>query len=535
MPQAPQRNLWLSLRGGTLLRRERRDKLRLASSSAIHSQHKARKEFHYGLIGFGIQGMNPVPSLNLPRFGLHNGGEGHEARSFRRAPQRGTIGMHIAGLKQPCASQLRGARLAHRPGGGLAYAFFARLFLGLFCISLAFVVSMAPAQAARLLDARIEGDGSRLVLRFDSAAPASRYFALTGPTRLVVDLPGTEVSPVTFIGRGLIARVRIAQFEPDRGRLVLDLSQPARLGTASKTEDNLLILPLTASADGEFAKLVTRGTTLLPTAMTSKAVASNVASAPVAASANIVKVSADTPAKASTPRLGNYRPVVVIDAGHGGKDVGAISALEGRYEKDATLAIARAVRDALEATGRYKVVMTRDSDIFLPLGRRVAIARQAKAQLFISIHADSAQGSEARGATVYTLSEVASDKEAARLAAKENRSDLIGGVTFASAATDVSDILIDLLQRETMNVSAEFANTLQREMRDGIYFRSNYHRFAGFAVLKAPDVPSVLLETGYLSSIEDSRMLFSSSGQKKIARGVAEAVDAHFMQRMALR
>ena len=435
--------------------------------------------------------------------------------------------MTVARLDQPCASLKRGRHPAQKLGFWLLRAFFAALLL---------FTPLAAAQAARLLEANIEGQGSRLVLRFDAPAPAARYFALTTPTRLVVDLPGTQVAPSSFTGKGLIARVRIAQFEADRGRLVLDLAQPARLGTASKTGDNQLILPLNASSDGEFAKLVVRGTTLLPMAMTTQAVAANTATAPAIASANVVKVRADAPLRpANQAHLGSYRPTVVIDAGHGGKDVGAISAWEGRYEKDATLAIARAVRDALEATGRYKVVMTRDSDIFLPLGRRVAIARAAKAQLFISIHADSAQGSEARGATVYTLSEVASDKEAARLAAKENRADLIGGVTFASAATDVSDILIDLLQRETMNVSAEFANTLQRELRDGLFFRSNYHRFAGFAVLKAPDVPSVLLETGYLSSVEDSHILFSPSGQKTIGRGVAEAVDAHFMQRTALR
>ena len=449
--------------------------------------------------------------------------------AFAARPQGGQSGMGYAGHIMPCAAQFRGDRPAKGLGGSWVRAFFLCLFL---------ILSFASVQAARLLEASIEGSGNRLLLRFEGPAPAARYFALTAPTRLVVDLPGTQVTSATFTGQGLIARVRIAQFEAERGRLVIDLAQPAKLGTASKTAENALLLPLSPSSDGEFAKLVVRGTSLLPTAMTSQALAANMAraaDAPVQAAANVVKVRADSASKPAAPHFGSYKPVVVIDAGHGGKDVGAISALEGRYEKDATLAIARAVRDALEATGRYKVVMTRDSDIFLPLGRRVAIARQAKAQLFISIHADSAQGSDARGATVYTLSEVASDKEAARLAAKENRADLIGGVTFASAATDVSDILIDLLQRETMNVSAEFANTLQRELRDGLYFRSNYHRFAGFAVLKAPDVPSVLLETGYMSSVEDSRMLFSASGQKKIGRGVAEAVDAHFMQRMALR
>jgi N-acetylmuramoyl-L-alanine amidase len=142
---------------------------------------------------------------------------------------------------------------------------------------------------------------------------------------------------------------------------------------------------------------------------------------------------------------------------------------------------------------------------------------------------------EARGATIYTLSEVASDREAARMAARENRSDfLLAGMSFAGSA-DVADILFDLTQRETMNASAEFANVMQREMQPYVRFKSNAHRFAGFRVLKAPDMPSVLLETGYLSNLEDSKFVFSEAGQKAIAKGVAKAVDAHLNRRIASR
>jgi N-acetylmuramoyl-L-alanine amidase len=233
---------------------------------------------------------------------------------------------------------------------------------------------------------------------------------------------------------------------------------------------------------------------------------------------------------------GRNRPLVVIDPGHGGHDPGAISVLDGRKEKDAALAIALAVRDALIESGRVRVAMTREDDRFIVLGERREIARRMKADLFISIHADSAPSSSvANGATVYTLSEVASDQVAARLAARENRADILNGVNLGGETSDVSSILVDLTRRETMSVSSDFASLLQREMSPLVPFRSNYHHFAGLIVLKAPDVPSVLLETGYVSNLDDSRFLFSPEGQRAIATGVKGAVIAYFARRMAAR
>jgi N-acetylmuramoyl-L-alanine amidase len=229
------------------------------------------------------------------------------------------------------------------------------------------------------------------------------------------------------------------------------------------------------------------------------------------------------------------RPLVVIDPGHGGHDTGALSTVYGnRPEKDATLAIAMAIRDALVRSGRVRVALTRTDDRFLVLGDRVEIARRLHADLFISIHCDSSPtGPSAHGATVYTLSEVASDKVAARIAAQENKSDVINGVDLGAQSGDVSSILVDLTQRETMNVSSAFAALLQREMSMAIPFTSNFHRFAGFRVLKAPDMPSVLIETGYLTNPGDARFLFSKEGQRKIAEGVRRAVEAHFARRLA--
>lgn len=226
-------------------------------------------------------------------------------------------------------------------------------------------------------------------------------------------------------------------------------------------------------------------------------------------------------------------PLVVIDAGHGGHDPGAINPSSGKREKDVTLAIAKAIRDELVDTGRVRVALTRDGDSFLVLQDRYGIARRMKADLFLSIHADAAENQEARGGTVYTLSEVASDREAQRLAARENKADVLNGVNLGGQDKDVSSILIDLTQRETMNVSASFARLLIREAKPSMILREKSHKFASFIVLKAPDTPSVLFETGYISNADDAAFLSSQDGQQKVARAVTSAVQAHFARRVA--
>lgn len=240
----------------------------------------------------------------------------------------------------------------------------------------------------------------------------------------------------------------------------------------------------------------------------------------------------------SLPRIEGVRdgarPLIVIDAGHGGHDPGAINKDNGKREKDVTLAIAQAIRDQLLKSGRVRVALTRDDDRFLVLQERYGVARKLGADLFISIHADAAENSEAHGATVYTLSETASDREAARLAARENKADIINGVNLGGQSGDVSSILIDLTQRESMNISANFARLLQREAAPYVPFRSAYHRFASLMVLKAPDTPSVLFETGYISNEADAAFLSSREGQQKIARGVARAIEVHFARKLAL-
>ena len=207
-----------------------------------------------------------------------------------------------------------------------------------------------------------------------------------------------------------------------------------------------------------------------------------------------------TPPPAISGARGSNRPLVVIDAGHGGHDPGA-PGVDGKHrEKEATLADRpRDPRRAESLGPRARRADARRRSLPV-LGERREIARRLKADLFISIHADSAPNAGARGATIYTLSEVASDRVAAQLAARENRADILNGVNLGGETSEVSSILLDLAQRETMNVSASFAALLQREMSPKVPFRTEFHRFAGLVVLKAPDVPSVLLETGYMSN-----------------------------------
>lgn len=241
------------------------------------------------------------------------------------------------------------------------------------------------------------------------------------------------------------------------------------------------------------------------------------------------------PPSAGPPRPAIYgpegRPLVVIDAGHGGHDPGATAPETGEREKDITLSIARAIKDELLKSGRVRVALTREDDRFLILHERSEIARNIGADLFISIHADSAANREAGGATIYTLSEVASDREAQALAARENRADIVGGVNLAQENAKVASILLDLAQRETMGASAQFARLFTREAKWLIPFRPDPHRMAGFVVLKAPDTPAVLLEAGYLSSTADAARLASEEGRKNVAVGVRSAANIYFARR----
>lgn len=218
------------------------------------------------------------------------------------------------------------------------------------------------------------------------------------------------------------------------------------------------------------------------------------------------------------------RPLIVVDPGHGGHDPGARNGKSGAMEKDVTLAIASSLRDELLKNGRVRVALTREDDSFLALEERFGLARDMGATLFISIHADASEETGAHGATVYTLSDVASDAEAERLAARENRANVLGGVDLSGKSSAVSSILIDLMQRETMTASAKFADLLHRETAPSFPFRAPWNRRAALVVLRAPDTPSVLFETGYISNDMEAERLLSAAGRRRLAEGIARAV-----------
>ncbi|WHO39797.1 N-acetylmuramoyl-L-alanine amidase [Sphingobium sp. AP49] len=394
------------------------------------------------------------------------------------------------------------------------------------------VLAATPGNAGGISAVDVRDD--RVVVRFDDSVEGASAFLLDGPRRIALDIAGAQAGRGRYAGSSAaIAAVRQGQLTEGTARIVLDLAAPTMLGDPQIAPDGKsLSFLLQGVSDTRFRTAVGQGRLRFDapadmSARPQKRIHSiTVPIPPVARGVSLPPIEG---------ARDGARPLVVIDAGHGGHDPGAINPENGKREKDVTLAIAQAIRDQLIRSGRVRVALTRDDDRFLVLQERYGIARKLNADLFISIHADSAENGEAHGATVYTLSETASDREAARLAARENKVDIINGVNLGGQSGDVSSILIDLTQRESMNISANFARLLQREAAPYVPFRSAYHRFASLMVLKAPDTPSVLFETGYISNAEDAAFLASREGQQSIARGVTRAIEVHFARKLAMR
>jgi N-acetylmuramoyl-L-alanine amidase len=403
------------------------------------------------------------------------------------------------------------------------------MMLGLLALTLTL---WSPVGALAGTIGAVSVDDRAVTIRFDDLVVGATMQMLAGPDRIAIDIAGAQTgAPVA--ASGFVRAVRQGQQRPDLARIVLDLGQPAVItGGAFGADGRSLTLAWHPASSEEFTAAARGGKLELhpPAQFRAKP--------PQARYSVSVPIGRAKPAVAlpeisgpDDPRL----PLVVLDAGHGGHDPGAISPHNGTREKDVTLAIARAIRDELLSTNRVRVALTRGQDRYLLLEERYGIARRLKADLFISIHADAAPNHEAHGASIYTLSEVASDREAARLAARENKSNVINGVDLGEVNNDVSSILIDLTQRETMNVASDFARLLQREASKAVKFRSDAHRFASFVVLKSPDTPSILFETGFISNEQDSEFLASADGQRKLARGVRDAVQTHFARQIAAR
>ena len=379
------------------------------------------------------------------------------------------------------------------------------------------------AQAAELSVSAVRlgqhPDKTRFVMELSAEAPY-QVFTLADPYRVVIDLPQVDWRiPDSKMGDTDVATVRSLRFglfSPTTSRVVLDTEAPMaidrvfRLGPR-ENYPHRLVVDMTQVDAAKFASLSDRR---------------------VRSEEPLPRP--DPQQRTPEPDRGDTRPTIVLDAGHGGVDPGAIG-VSGTHEKDIVLEYAKHLRDLLRSTGRYRVVLTRQRDIFLRLRERIQLAQEAEGDLFISLHANTHGSGNIRGASVYTLSETASDQEAAQLAAKENKSDVIAGVNLGGQTEVVSQILIDLAQRETMNESKHFANVLVDELGQSVKLLRNTHRFAGFAVLKSPNIPSVLFEIGYMSNRQEERQLLTSRHRDKVNREIVDAVDSFFEWREARR
>ncbi len=380
--------------------------------------------------------------------------------------------------------------------------------------------TVAPARAEHApvtaVASHIENaqDHTRLVFDLTSSV-AAHVWPIANPARIIVDLPEVsfQMDPSANRGAGskLIRAYRFGQFAPGRSRVVIDLAAPAsavRVESQPAPSGARLIVELAPTSAARFT-----------------------ADAQAAGAIPATKASTPPPAPIGlAPLAPTEKPVVMIDPGHGGVDQGAV-ARNGTEEKMIVLAFARALRDKIEAGGRLHAVLTRDDDIFLPLAERVALAHRANAALFLSIHADTLAAPHVEGATVYTVSAAASDAEAARTAEHENNADQAAGLETPAAEGEIGDILFDLTRRETHAFSRQFSHSLVTRWKEAGSLNKNPTRSAGFVVLKAHDIPSALLELGYVSSARDLARLTSPDWRDRAAGKTAEAIETFFAAR----
>ena len=378
----------------------------------------------------------------------------------------------------------------------------------------------APARAVSdfpaATDARLGGDESqtRMVVDFTHKIDI-RAFTLADPYRVVIDMPQVafQFRPKTGEkGRGLVKAFRFGLVMPGGSRIVIDLVRPARVEKAfvldaANEQPARLVLDLAAVDREAFMR--------------------------TAALERAPEMRKLEPLGEDKPDT-DPRPLIVIDPGHGGIDNGTRAAT-GEMEKTIVLEFSLLLRDKIERTGKYRVAMTRADDTFVPLGNRVAFARARQAALFISVHADALRRGEgeAQGATIYTLSERATDARAARLAEAENQADVIAGLDLSSEPKDVAGILIDLARRETKTFSLQFAETLISAMKPSARLHQNPLKSASFVVLKAPDVPSVLVELGYVTTKSDLQSLMAQEWRERTTDSIAHAIDTFFTTRLA--
>ncbi len=366
-------------------------------------------------------------------------------------------------------------------------------------------------------DVRLGGDDAHTRMVIDLSRTIDiRAFTLANPYRVVIDMPQVafHFQPhAGETGRGLIKAFRFGLVMRGGSRMVIDLARPARLERtllveAANDQPARLVLELAATDRESFLRAM-------------------------ALESRLQQPRRTEPSAESKPS-GDRRPLVVVDPGHGGIDNGTRAA-SGEMEKTIVLEFSLTLRDKIEKAGKYRVEMTRSDDNFVPLADRVQFARSRQASLFISIHADALRRGEgdAQGATVYTLSERPSDAKAAQLAESENQSDLIAGLDLSSEPKDVAGILVDLARRETKTFSQQFAKSLVGQLKRAARLHQSPIRSAGFVVLKAPDVPSVLVELGYVTNKADLQSLISAEWRDRTADSIVQAIDKFFSTRLA--
>jgi N-acetylmuramoyl-L-alanine amidase len=450
--------------------------------------------------------------------------------------------MTMASPKRPYASFAAQRQSARRPD---LFAALAALLGFAPCADLCAQPAPPIAIAAR---SEVQGHESRLTFTLQSCVQAESYL-LDNPNRAILDLPEvnfqidpregqpetapkphkhrhrasakdrdaakstpTKAEPGPAGGSGLVASYRFGRLAPGKSRVVVDLTGPASIVSTS-----------CAPSPGAFE---------LTLVLAPSAEASFKAAARAGAEKQARATAQSAPAATPLPSVGAQKPVIVLDPGHGGVDTGALGR-EHAIEKYVVLDFAKALGARLRASGNYRVVFTREDDSFVSLGQRVRIARSLNAALFVSVHADALarDGDEVQGATVYTVSDRASDAEAARVAEHENKADSAAGEDAKEGASDVNDILFELTRRETRAYSHVVARSLAEYWKVAARLNKNPRRSAGFVVLKAPDVPSILLELGYLSNEEDVADLTSAAWREKAAEQAAKAIDAFFAQR----
>lgn len=389
---------------------------------------------------------------------------------------------------------------------------------------------VADARLVRVTSAQLASDGAATVFTLAlSQGLTAEVFTLSDPYRVVVDMPEVAFKlpdGTGQTGQGLVQTFRYGLFSADKGRIVLDTTGPVQIDGARMvaTEAGMNFeIRLVAISSAEFG---------VGTGAARQTAVAKEKPKP--------KPKTTQPEPRAAGAVASLKPVVVIDPGHGGIDPGAVG-VSNLLEKDVVLGVGLALRDVLKKSGKFEVHMTRARDVFLPLSRRVEVSRGHKADLFVSLHADSvsdiAAASGVRGASVYTLSNRASDALARKMAEKENASDVLAGISSDEnqGASDVRSILIDLMQRETANFSTEFSNVLLRQLRRDVSLTRGPKRSAAFKVLKQPHAPSVLIELGYMSHPDDERAMRTTAWRKKIARSISKAIQSYFQKRQARR